>query len=176
MIFVITGGSGSGKSAFAEKCVQHLEAEKSYYLATMQVTGGEAKEKVERHRRMRADKGFLTIESPRDIGRFFQYQESAVVLLEDMGNLVANEMFGQEEIVEEQIVIEKVCRDVWQLYERVEHLVVVTNEIFSDGVEYAPETMAYLRALGGVNRQLSQMADRVYEVVVGIPLTRKKEK
>ena len=66
MITLVLGGSGSGKSAYAE----HLLDGKTnkYYIATMQVYDAEGEKKVARHRRLRAGKGFVTMEQPRDIG------------------------------------------------------------------------------------------------------------
>ena len=46
----------------------------------------------------------------------------------------------------------------------------MTNEIFSDGIEYDGETKRYMRALGRVNVRAAEMADAVYEVVCGVPL------
>ena len=97
-IALITGGSGSGKSAFAENLVLKQPAENRYYLATMQVYGSEGRERVMRHRQLRHGKGFETLEYPTDvadcIGKIHQ-PTAAVVLLECMSNLVANEMFTE---------------------------------------------------------------------------------
>ena len=63
MIYLVTGGSGSGKSAYAESLLSGFENIRSrYYIATMQVYGEEGKKRVERHRRLRAGKGFITSE------------------------------------------------------------------------------------------------------------------
>ena len=57
MITLITGGSGSGKSAYAEECIGMLsEGCHKYYLATMQVFGEEGQAKVERHQKLRSGK------------------------------------------------------------------------------------------------------------------------
>ena len=70
MFSLIYGGSGSGKSAFAEQAVCTLaKDQKKYYLATMQIFDEEGQKKIERHRRLRAGKGFETIEQPLDIGQ-----------------------------------------------------------------------------------------------------------
>ena len=53
---------------------------------------------------------------------------------------------------------------------------VVTNELFSDGVRYDPETAAYLELLAGLNRAIAAKADQVYEVVCGIPVAWKEAK
>lgn len=36
MIHLITGGSGSGKSAYAESRIQQFDIDRRYYIATMQ--------------------------------------------------------------------------------------------------------------------------------------------
>ena len=57
---------------------------------------------------------------------------------------------------------------------RAELLVVVTNELYSDGVRYDPETAAYLELLARLNRAIAARADGVYEVVCGIPVAWKE--
>ena len=57
MIVLVTGGSGCGKSTWAEKLVSALPAEKRVYIATMQVYDEESVQRVARHRAQRADKG-----------------------------------------------------------------------------------------------------------------------
>ena len=58
--------------------------------------------------------------------------------------------------------------------EQVKHLVVVTNEIFSDGESYSKETRAYQENLGKINQAMADMADEVVEVVAGIPVFHKR--
>ena len=93
------------------------------------------------------------------------------MLLECVSNLAANEMYspsGRKEHTGDWILkgIRNLCR-------QAEHVVVVTNQVFSDGIEYDRGTMEYLQVLGEINRQIAQMADQVYEVIHGIPLTLK---
>ena len=57
---------------------------------------------------------------------------------------------------------------------KLDHLVIVTNNVFEDGISYDAGTMAYLRALGRINAALVKRADRVVEVVVGIPVILKE--
>ena len=61
-----------------------------------------------------------------------------------------------------------------RLAKQAENLVVVTNELFSDGIEYSPETTCYLEYLGEINRRLGRAADVVCEVVYGIPVFHKE--
>ena len=53
MITVITGGSGSGKSEYAESVLLATKVAYQYYLATMEVFGEEDQKKVERHKKLR---------------------------------------------------------------------------------------------------------------------------
>ena len=68
-MILITGGSGSGKSAYGEKRILEAGEMTRYYIATMEVFGEEGRKKVERHKMLRQGKGFITIESPKDVGR-----------------------------------------------------------------------------------------------------------
>ena len=205
MITLITGGSGSGKSAYAEKYICHASKEKGckekYYIATMQVFDDEGQRKIDRHRRLRAGKGFITIEQPRDIQDAVSKLQSEsslktgrLALLECMSNLVANEMFppvaasdiqaaeAEKETLDDlenmkdyentgiSRVSKKVLKDVSILSENVAELVIVTNNVFEDGVCYDESTMNYIKAMGIVNRGLAAMAESVVEVVAGIPV------
>ena len=63
MLVTVTGGSGSGKSAYAEQTAVRLaEGGRLLYLATMMRDGAGAQERIRRHRALRSGKGFLTIE------------------------------------------------------------------------------------------------------------------
>ena len=66
MMVLVVGGSGSGKSSYAEKMAVSLAPARmrKYYLATMQVFDDEGRKKVDRHRKLRNGKGFFTIEQP----------------------------------------------------------------------------------------------------------------
>ena len=187
MIFVVTGGSGSGKSEYAENLAMTL-GEKRIYIATMQVYGEEGRQRVARHRKMREGKQFVTVECPVNLERLVSdgqcpeglgaraddeqchsLLDGSVVLLECMSNLAANEMFsvgGGAEAVQQRILA-----GVNTLQQHCAHLVIVTNEVFSDGIIYDPETMEYIRCLGMINGALAGMADQVTEVVCGIPVS-----
>ena len=184
MITLVTGGSGSGKSAYAESLLYSCEGIR-YYIATMQVYDVEGRKKVARHQRLRAGKGFQTIEQTRDIHKVAEIivrdrkQTENAALLECMSNLVANEMFGGEaedsasrmsETEREDFLVEKVTGGIRTLAEKLDKLVIVSNNVFEDGIPYDAQTMSYIRVLGRVNQELARMADHVTEVIVGIPV------
>ena len=65
MMILILGGSGSGKSAYAEDYLLRTAGDKKkYYIATMQIWDEEMQAKVARNHRLRQGKGFTTIEQP----------------------------------------------------------------------------------------------------------------
>ena len=177
MMILVTGGSGSGKSEYAEGLYRDFSMEhKKYYLATMEVYGEEGRKRVQKHRDMRRGKGFETIEQPKNIkdSLLKMTKNSKAVLLECMSNLVANEMFGKEQRSADETV-KKVVSELEDLEKEVEEFVIVTNNVFEDGIKYDEGTMEYIRALAKVNRILTKKADQVIEVVVGIPLVLKGE-
>ena len=45
MFFLITGGSGSGKSEYAEELIQRSGLERKFYIATMEIWGEEGQRK-----------------------------------------------------------------------------------------------------------------------------------
>ena len=196
MLYIVTGGSGSGKSVYAEQTAVQCRNRTGgtlWYLATMRIWDDEGRKRVERHRRMRAAKGFETIErytgletlelretfeelnpagldaeQETDSLKYWESRRVAqkqVLLLECMSNLVLNEFYDQENGAEERIL-----QGIKHLQKQCGDLIIVTNEIFSDGVTYEPESERYIELLGRINRELGQMADSVTEVVYGIPL------
>ena len=91
MLTLVLGGAASGKSAYAESLVLKTGLPR-YYLATMQVWDAECAARVEKHRKMRAQKQFETLECPLHLDRL-ALPGRGTVLLEDLGNLVANELY-----------------------------------------------------------------------------------
>ena len=150
MFHVVTGGSGSGKSAYAEEQICMLKKKTNsrhlYYIATMVPYGKETEQKILRHRQMRNGKGFETMECFTDLKKMVQTEpgfrsdaaeEGICVLLECMSNLVA-------------------------------------NEVFCDLPPADEEMQEYLSVLGTINCRMAKMADQVTEVVYGIPVEVKK--
>lgn len=177
MMILVIGGSGSGKSAWAEEKAAALadRGELLYYLATMQIRDEEAKKKVIRHRQLRKGKGFQTLEYPRGVGAAVsEMPEGAAVLLECISNLTANEMFAGTEPLSAVQTAEAVLGDLKKLKERTKHLIIVTNNVFEDGIRYEEATLQYMEAVGSINRKLAAMADEVTEVVVGIAVPVKR--
>ena len=173
MMHVITGGSGSGKSAYAEMWLtgkpEKSEEKKAIcpylYIATMRPFGAETQKKIERHRQMRAGKGFQTLECYGDLrtldDSIQRWKRSKSIL--DINKTCRNEK-NQENAKTGGILLECVSNLL------TERLAIVTNEVHSDLQDYSEETKKYIGLLGKINQELGKMADQVTEVVYGIPI------
>ena len=97
MIHLVTGGSGSGKSEYAENWLTgRNKKDGTYiYIATMQPYTEETMKKIERHHRLRAGKGFRTLEKYTDLSEL-EIPKNQGILLECISNLVANELYRED--------------------------------------------------------------------------------
>lgn len=170
MFVLVTGGSASGKSEYAEKRIMELTrtGENALYIATMQPFGVEGRLRVEKHRKQRAKRRFDTLEVYNDLEKA-DLETNQNVLLECMSNLVANEMFREDgAALGQKELVQKILAGIKHL--SCPNLVIVTNEVFSDTMNYGAETVEYISCLGLINRELARLADEVVEVVYGIPV------
>ncbi len=88
----------------------------------------------------------------------------AVFLLEDLTNLYANEVYGTSGHPHE------IVAPLLDLRQQAGALIIVANELYSDGITYGPETDRFLRDLAALTAELSATADQVTEVIYGIPV------
>lgn len=177
MIALVTGGASCGKSAYAEDLCTSLGSN-LVYLAAMQPFGEEGARRVARHRALRAGKGFETVECYEDFGAVVRDERivGATVLLECLGNVVANELYKDgtfSQTVGAAGVADSIMGTIEQMAGVCEHVVVVGNEVGADGVSYSAETRAYQDLLGEVSRALAARSDIVVECVAGIPIVYK---
>lgn len=166
MITLITGGSGSGKSEFAENIAVSFNSKDLIYIATMYPYDEECKKKIERHLNLRKDKNFKTFECYTGL-KSLEISKGSTVLLDCISNVIANEMYNEDGAKEN--TVEEILKGIDSLSSQCENLVIVTNEIYSDGIEYDSETRRYIRYSSEICSEISKRAEGVIEVVYGIP-------
>lgn len=169
MIAAVIGGTGSGKSAFAESLALELCRKPPVYLATMINTGAGDEKIIERHRKQREGKGFITVEKAVRL-----YETSLpvcdTVLLEDVSNLIANEFFSYGRPVSAQDAYDEAVRGIDFLAGYAENLVIVTANVFEDGIRYDKFTEEYMETFGRLNMHIAEVSDVFAEIVSGLPV------
>jgi adenosylcobinamide kinase / adenosylcobinamide-phosphate guanylyltransferase len=168
MMIFISGGVRSGKSTLGERLVSLHTGGRKVYFATSEVYDDEMTRRVEKHRLDRAGKGFITIEMSRDIAlAASQLEADDAVLLDCLGTLAANEMFAeafaQSSTDSVSVLAEKIYHDIMHIHSKVSLLVVISNEVFSDGIAYEKMTMEYIELLGKLHCSLAAVADTAIE-------------
>ena len=166
MLILLTGGSACGKSTYAESLAMGFPAPR-YYIAAMQPYGEESLRRIARHRAMRREKGFITLERYTGLAGL-RLPRRGTALLECVCNLTANEMFDPSGAGEG--AVRAVLSGVEALGRQCGHLIVVTNEVGSETGDFSDETPRYIRALGEINRALAARCDAACELVCGIPI------
>lgn len=180
MLIFISGGVRSGKSTLGENMAEKLAAEnggRKIYLATAQVYDDEMRERVKRHQQNRSAKNYTTIEKScgiaEIIGSLTPYD---TVLLDCLGNLAANEMFGGCDKTRSCTVeglAERIFVDIKKVNAAVGNLIIISNEVFSCGICYDKEVEAYTDLLGKLHVKIAAIADAAVECACGINIYHK---
>lgn len=170
MLLFVYGGSGSGKSEYAEQRILEAGEMPRYYVATMEPFGEEGKKRIERHRKLRDGKGFTTVECATHI-EGLRLPEKGAVLLEDLSNLLANEIWSENGRGWSQDLAEDICQTIERLADEQQMFVVVGNDIHRDSEAQTPEIEQYVSLLAECQTRLAALADEVVEVVCGIAIT-----
>ena len=172
MITYIYGGVSSGKSEYAEELISR-EFNKKIYLATMENTGEYAGKRVEKHLLQREGKGFFTIEEPRHI-KDLNIDEDDNILLEDLTNLLSNNLFNEAGLKNNfKEITEEIFSDIITLKDRCNSVFIVGNDIFSTERNQSKELDIFIDCLYSLHNKIIEVADRVIEVVYGLPYDKK---
>ena len=183
MLTLVLGGARSGKSEFAEGLVAAC-GERVLYVATAQGGDDEMIDRIAHHR-ARRPVTWSTLEAPTGVGNRLMgldWRPNAV-LVDCLSLLVSNLLLalldaGDTLAPSEADVFEKaVISELDRLQQASEKLnapmVVVSNEVGMGLVPAYPLGRVYRDVLGRSNKRLAALADRVYLVVAGLPLTLK---
>jgi adenosylcobinamide kinase/adenosylcobinamide-phosphate guanylyltransferase len=172
-IHLITGGSRSGKSAYAQKLAETLPGPRAY-IATCSVIDAETEERVKRHREARGASAWETIEEPVDPAGAIRRATAYRVLLVDCLTLWVNNLLYEAErrgevFTEEATFVR--CRELIEACGAFPGTVVfVTNEL-GMGIVPANEAARRFRDCAGrCNQLIAAAAEEVTLVVSGIPL------
>ncbi len=171
-IVLVTGGSRSGKSAYAQQLAEDHPGRR-LFLATCPPIDDEMRERIRRHREARRGRGWETVEETVDLEGVLRKAPEYEVLLVDcltlwINNLMYAEQEGQE-INEDEV--EARCRELLEAASgRSGTVVFVTNELGMGIVPEGPAVRRYRDLVGRCNQVMAGGADRVVLMVAGIPM------
>lgn len=172
---LIIGGAGSGKSEYAESLILKASGRRIYLASMHRDESRETALKIQRHLLQREKKNFITLEREKNIGSL-SFDTGDSVLLEDLSNLLANEMFSDPAYRNNKTAFsEKIFSDIEALLKNDIHLYIVSNDIFSDGCRYDKITRDYIEELARLNALIAENSDLVVRVVCGIPILLKEK-
>ena len=164
-VSLVLGGARSGKSRYAEGLLSS-HAGKRIYLATAEAGDAEMRTRIEDHRRRRGA-GWRTVEAPLDIAPIIAGAGDHAVLLDCLTLWLANLMSAGRDIG-------KAERELWSALGDVRApVVLVSNEV---GLGIVPDNALareFRDHAGRLNQAMAALADRVFFLAAGLPLTLK---
>jgi adenosylcobinamide kinase/adenosylcobinamide-phosphate guanylyltransferase len=164
-IILVLGGARSGKSRFAEGLAAG-HAGRKVYVATSELIDDETRERVERHRLQRGEL-WVTKEVPLDLPAALQGDEDDFVLVECLTVWINNLMYRKMDVEAESARLLRAlgaCRCT---------VAVVSNEVGWGIVPDNQLARQFRDVAGRTNQAIAQLADEVYLVAAGLPLTLK---
>ena len=172
-LILISGGSRSGKSAFAQQLAENKKGSR-LFVATCPYTDPEMAERIRRHRQDRQGRGWQSIEEPLQlVSCLADNPLQATVLIDCLTLWVNNLIFAAEQeqqtITEDQV--EGLAEQLGRTARRHQGTVImVTNEV---GLGIVPDNALarlYRDLVGRCNQVIARAADQVFLVSCGIPL------
>jgi adenosylcobinamide kinase/adenosylcobinamide-phosphate guanylyltransferase len=165
-VVLITGGSRSGKSRFA----QRLALEWSFpviYLATASAEDEEMKIRIKKHQQSRPS-DWRTIEEKNDlIGVLTSLREVSTVIIDCLTLWISNLLFQG---LKDEEILERAQRLKEFISTSDHRVILITNEV-GWGIVPASKLGRRFRDLQGmVNQIMAEGADEVYLMVSGLPL------
>ena len=172
MLIFISGGVRSGKSSLGEKIASQLASQRKVYLATAKPYDAEIKKRILKHQFDRKDKGFFTIEKSEALEEIVpMLKKHDTILLDCLGALLSNEMYSNlNQSLDDNFIIKvqnNILNSIILINSKVSNILVISNEIFSDGILYDPSIKAYIEVLGKLHQEIANIADNVIECSFG---------
>ena len=179
-LIVVTGGSRSGKSAYAEELVQAETVNASQavaYIATGRIVDDDFARRVKAHR-LRRPADWLTVEEPLELDKAIQGIKGThpLCLVDGVGTWVTNIMYKnfpqpfawgkaeEEDFLERLNRLLKVCKAFPGT------LLFVADEVGMGVIPDHREGRIFRDLNGLANQKIAAAAQEVYLVVCGIPM------
>jgi adenosylcobinamide kinase/adenosylcobinamide-phosphate guanylyltransferase len=178
VITLILGGARSGKSTYAEQLAAQCDGS-VLYVATAQAWDEDMANRIAAHRAQRPAH-WRTLEAPVDVGKAILGAPPAQVILIDCLTLLASNVIAPLDTSDQAVADQALKAEIDALCEafatvttanRTAHWIIVSNEVGLGIVPAYPLGRIYRDALGRANQRLATLADQVFFMVAGLPLT-----
>ena len=163
-VVLITGGSRSGKSSYAEKVALELSPN-PVYLATARIWDEEFRERVRRHQARRGPQ-WTNIEEEKNLSR--HDFTGRVVVVDCLTLWCTNFFFDLESDVDRVLEAAKAEFDRFTAQDAT--FLIVTNEIGMGGTSDNEIQRKFTDLQGWMNQYAASRADEVILMVSGIPV------
>ena len=163
-VVLITGGSRSGKSSYAEKMALDL-SENPVYLATARIWDEEFRERVRRHQQRRGPQ-WTNLEEEKYLSR--HDLTGRVVVVDCLTLWCTNFFFDLESDVDQALESAKAEFD--RFTEQDATFIFVTNEIGMGGTSDNEIQRKFTDLQGWMNQYVAAHADEVILMACGIPV------
>ena len=178
-IVLVTGGSRSGKSMFAENKAFEYGEGSVLYIATAIPTDDDMRERIRMHQERR-DARWGTHEGFKDIPEALTKTDKSTALLDCITVFITNYMFDGEYDFDtitkdeihalEDMILERLREIVATARKEDKNLIMVTNEVGMCLVSPYRMSRIFSDINGKANELLASLSDEVYLSVCGIPM------
>jgi adenosylcobinamide kinase / adenosylcobinamide-phosphate guanylyltransferase len=172
-IILITGGSRSGKSAYAQRIAESRPGER-IYIATCPVIDEEMAERIRKHKQARKQ-GWQTIEETENLVAALRSAKEAETILVDCLTLWINNLMYSTESVNAGLTEEDVTARCLEVLDACKNLsgtiIFVTNETGMGIVPADPQSRLFRDLAGRCNQIMADGADTVILMISGIAVT-----
>jgi len=178
-IILVTGGSRSGKSTYAQRVAESFSGARTY-IATCPVIDKEIEDRVRKHKEARQSASWQTIEEMIDLTGALQRSSGSGVILVDCLTLWVNNLMYEAEqkkkYLDEDAICTR-CEDVLDVCRDIAGTVIfVANEVGMGIVPENPTSRLFRDLAGRCNQRIADHADTAIFMVSGLPVYIKGEK
>lgn len=170
-LVLVLGGTRSGKSRFGiRRATELADGATVTYIATARPGDPELDDRIRRHRNDRPPE-WRTVEASHDLASDIARIESGAPVLLDGLTLWLSSVAGDEPANVDEILDGALAAAIRAIAERRGPVVVVSDEIGLGMVPLDPVSRTFRDLQGLAHQRLAAVADEVYLLVAGIPMT-----
>lgn len=176
-IVLVTGGSRSGKSKFAEELLHGKDD--VLYIATAKITDSEMENRIQKHKERR-NKSWKTYEGYENLDKVIENFKGKYIMLDCITFMITNFMFqdnkdfdniSNDEINKMFLDIScEVKKFILKAKDTCKGLVMVTSEVGCSVVPEYKVSRIFKDFTGSINQLIASLSHEVYLVSCGLPL------